>query len=246
MPSSSIAIAEFGLFAGAQPVRAIRPRTGRQTMPGWFPTDKGTLPSLRTETILELDGLGHFEVDSNIILMAAQPHELVYHEPVGRRSSIRRSYHPDVALLMRDGEVVIVDFKVAKYARRASWVAKEAVIRAAYLRDHFARFTTVTDEALGIEPRRTNVKILLMHRRMWRDDEADAAISARIATVGLPSTVGHLLAGVRLPSDQPHADRGFAALVALALAGALRFDLSVLLGPATLVLPPSAPVQFLP
>ena len=112
---------DFGLTMGAEPVRKIRPRTARLTMPGWFPTRKGTLPSLRTETLLELDGLGHFEVNPDCVLMATQPRRLEYHEPQRDGTTIRRSYTPDVALLTADGTVCVVDFKPVAYARRREW-----------------------------------------------------------------------------------------------------------------------------
>lgn len=230
---------DFGLSLGAAPVRVIKPRTGRRTMPGWFATTKGTLPSLRTETLLELDALGHFEVNHECELMAAQPHVLRYRErdPFGR-GSIDREYRPDLAIRMRDGRIAVVDFKVAKYAERREWQEKAATLERSYRVDHGVGFRTVVDEAIYVEPRHTNVGIMLMHRRAVPDHEADVAVRAALATLGLPTTVPSVRRLAGLQPRHEHEDRALGALVAMVMAGEVRFDLGVpLLDPGALVLP---------
>ena len=191
---------DFGLSPGAVPVRIIKPRTGRRTMPGWFATTKGTLPALRTETLLELDALGHYEVNFACELMAAQPHVLKYRAPTpGGRGVIDREYTPDLAIRAKDGKIAVIDFKIRKYADLPEWRAKEVILKRAYQDDHGAVFQTVTEQSIYIEPRHTNVAIMLMHRRAVPDHDADAAVRAAVATLGLPTTIPAVrrLAGLR-------------------------------------------------
>ncbi len=200
--SSTIAPRDFGLAKGATPVRKIKPRTGRKTMPGRFPSWKGTLPTLRTESRLELDGLGHFEINPRCVLLAAQPHRLEYEERTSFRGTTWRSYTPDLAIQMDDGGIVVVDFKVARYARLPKWREREALLRDCYARDHHVTFSVVTDEALSVEPRRTNVKIMLSRRPWHPDPEAEVAVRGAIAAIGLPSTVGAICAHAVLISTE--------------------------------------------
>ena len=65
-------------------------------------------------------------------------------------------------------------------------------------------FRTVTDAAVRLEPRRTNVKILLMRRPVFPDREADVAIMAALMRLGFPTTIGALADQVHLPSGQTH------------------------------------------
>lgn len=229
---------DFGLTRGAEPVRVIRPRTGRRSMPGWFPTTKGTLEALRTETTLELDGLGHFEVNFECQLMAAQPHVLRYRGPTAcGRGTVDREYTPDLAIRMLSGRVAVIDFKVARYARLPEWRAREALLRRVYEVDHGATFRTVTDEAIYVEPRHSNVAVMLMHRRAVPDPQADVAVRTAVATLGLPATIPAVRALAGLTPRHEHEDRAFGALVAMVMSGEARFDLGVpLLDPTAQVL----------
>lgn len=235
---SQITPADFGLSRDASPVRVIRPRTGRKTMPGWFPTKKGTLPSLRAESNLEMDGFAHFEVNPRCVLMAAQPHRLTFPEPLPEGGTRIATYVPDLAIRMDDGTVAVVDFKVARYARLPRWAAREAVLRRCYA-DHGATFRTVTDEAIGVEPRATNVRVMLARRPWQGDREAAAAVDAAIAALGLPTTIAAIRGAAGLREAQPDADRAFSAVVDLAIRGVVALDLGRPFGDATVVSAPA-------
>jgi hypothetical protein len=230
--SSSIHPTHFGLIVGAEPVRQIKPRSHRRTMTGWFPTRKGTLPSLRTDSLLELGGLAQFEVNPDCVLMATQPHHLVYHEPRADGGTTRRVYTPDAAIQMRDGRVIVVDFKIAEYTRLPYWQALEPILAEAYQRDHGIAFRTITDEMIGIEPRKTNVSIMLMHRCVTEDTEAMVAVQSVLARTPLPTTIGAIKSHVALPSCA-HVDRTFSVIMELAIRGEIRLDLGVPLGGST-------------
>ncbi len=175
--------------------------------------------------------------------MAAQPHVLVYHQPQADGTTIRRAYTPDLAVLMRDGEVVVIDFKIAGYAQLPKWQAKAALITEAYERDHSVTFSVVTNEAIYVQPRHQNVGILLAHRAIVRDGEALVAVRAAVALLGLPTTIDEVRRLVDLPSSSEHVDRAFTALVTMALDGEIRFDLGrPLLAPGAPLLAPGGRV----
>ena len=237
---STVEPASFGLTPGARPVRRIRPRTYRLSMPGDFPTLKGTLPALRVETLLEMDGFGHLEVNPNIVLMAAQPHHLIYFEPTGPHTSTRRIYTPDAAALTKDGMLVVVDFKLTRGANSASWIRRKALIERAYREDHGALHAVIAEPVIRLQPRFRNIGILLMHRRIVEDAAADVALAAAVLSLGLPTTIGALESAVDLPHHLPHVNRARTAILAMALRGEMVLDLGVPLGRATTVSAPAS------
>ncbi|RYB02118.1 hypothetical protein [Lichenibacterium ramalinae] len=225
---------DFGLSKGALPVRVIPRRSGRPTMPGRFPTKKGTLDSLRGETNLEMDGFGHFEVNPRCRLMAAQPHRLHFEEHVPGRGTKIRTYVPDLAIRMDDGRVAVVDFKLAKYAMLPKWKARADVLTRCYA-DRGAVFSTVTSDVLRIEPRASNVRVMLQRRPWHMDAEAEAAVDAAIAILGLPATVAAIAAKAALSQPHPHTDRAFSRIVEMAILGLVTLELDKRLGPGTVV-----------
>ena len=227
--------ADFGLTPGSKPVRRIKPRTGRKTMPGWFPTRKGVDGSIRTETTLEMRGLAHFEVNPDVVLMAGQPHHLVFWEPKGHRKPQKHVYTPDVALLMRDGRVAVIDFKATRFRQIPKWKALEDLIERAYLVHHGIVYTVRTELEIGVEPRASNVAQMLTSRPTVPDDGAAMAVRSAIAAVGLPATVGVICRLADVPSDDPKVDRAFAAIVAMALAGDVEMEMGRPFGDDTLV-----------
>jgi hypothetical protein len=235
MPVSFVEPRHFGLTAGAEPVRKIAPRTGRLSMPGTFPTLKGTLPALRVETQLELDGLQLYEIDPDVVLMATQPHHLLYFDVLPDGSSVRRTYTPDLAVQTSDGSIVVVDFKVAKYAHRPEWRRKEALFKHHYRVDHGATFMTVTDAMVRVEPRFGNAKLMLLHWSRRSDVEAQTAMAAVIETVGLPARLGDLTRRCQITNPRPDVDRAFTAMIAMAFRGEVELDLGVPIGPETIV-----------
>ncbi len=142
---------------------------------------------------------------------------------------------------MRDGRIAVVDSKVAKYAKLPAWQGKAAILERAYRVDHGVGFRTVVDESIYVEPRHTNVGIMLTHRRSVPDHEADVAVRAALATLGLPTTIPAVRRLSGLASRHEHEDRALDALVAMVMAGEARFDLGVpLLDPRAPVLPARA------
>lgn len=185
-----------------------------------------------------MDGLGHLEVNPAIVLMATQPHHLVFFEPTGPRTSVRRVYTPDVAALKADGTLVIVEFKTLKGANSAEWKRRKLLIERAYREEYGALHRVFVEPEIKLQPRFRNIGILLMHRRIVQDAEADVALETAALTLGLPTTMGALEAAVDLPHPLPHVNRARTAIINMALRGEVVLDLGVPLGEATVVSAP--------
>lgn len=224
----------LGLAPGCKPVRKIAKKSKRISRPGVFASAK-TFDgrAIRTESILEMEGLAHIEVNARYVRVAPQPHRLIFHVEDGRSTQVH-TYVPDLAILTRDGQVIVVDFKWSFLRERPDWAALEPVIREAYRLDHGVTYRVLTEEHLLVEPRRTNVAILMMHRPMVANEGAITAVRSAIASLDMPSTIGALRSASGLASDGP-ADPAFSALMELAVAGEVRIDMSRLFDDASVI-----------
>lgn len=225
----------LGLAPGCKPVRKIAKKSKRISRPGVFASAK-TFDgrAIRTESILEMEGLAHIEVNARYVRVAPQPHKLTFHVEGDRGSTRVHTYVPDVAVLTHDGEIIVVDFKWSFLRERADWAALEPVIREAYQLDHGVTYRVLTEEHLLVEPRRTNVAILMMHRPMVANEGAITAVRSAIASLDMPSTIGALRSASGLVPEGP-ADPAFSALMELAIAGEVRIDMSRLFDDASVI-----------
>ncbi|WP_238258214.1 hypothetical protein, partial [Methylorubrum podarium] len=216
----------LGLKPGLKPVRRIKAKTKRISRPGRFATCKTFLREpIRTESVLEMDGLAHIETNPRYVRVAPQPHRLTFHVDGPDGSTRVETYVPDLAVLTTDGSVVIVDFKWSWLRALPEWKAVEPIIREAYRVDHGAAFTVLTEEHILVEPRRTNIAIMLLHRPPAEDPAALAAVRGAVGRLGLPSTIGAIRDASGLVTDGER-DPAFSALVELAVSGEVGLDMS--------------------
>ena len=220
---------DFGLTKGAEPLEAIKPRKIRRGLPGDFPTRKGTLPSLRTKNLLEIDALGHFELNPDIALMAMRSHSIEWDDPQKDGSSILRRYVPSLAMRRRDGAVCVLDIRSAEDADTEAWRRTEAYLRIDYglLK---ASFATLTEESVYIQPRHRNVSQMLQMRMVERDEPAIDRVRTVVHSLLMPAAVGVIVAKAKLPNPHGCADPAFACLVEMAITGEVELDLSRPLG----------------
>ena len=217
---------DLGLGAGYEPMRRIKPKQRRVSLPGYFPTRKTfDRKSIRTETILEQAGLGHIETNARYLQIAPQPHRLTYYKPCADGSWVKATYVPDLAVLTTNLNVVVVDFKWTVLRAMPEWAAVEPIITEAYQIDHGATFTVLTEEHLLIEPRRTNVAIMCMHRPPANNPAALTAVRIAVAVLGLPTTIGAICAKANLGRTED-SDPAFSAIMELAIAGEISLDMS--------------------
>lgn len=232
---SQVNPASLGLARGCKPVREIAKKSRRISRPGIFASAKTINGrAVRTESILEMEGLAHIEVNSAYVRVAPQPHRLTFHVEAGNGSTEVHTYVPDVAVETRDGTVIVLDFKWSWLRKRPGWADVEPIIRTAYALDHGVTYRVLTEEHLLVEPRRTNVAIMLMHRPMVADAAAITAVRSAIATLGLPRSIGDLRSASGLIPEGP-TDRAFSAIMELAIAGEIRIEMSQPFGEDSLV-----------
>jgi len=121
---------------------------------------RGKFPSRKTgrmvhyEGLLELDALYHFETSPLIVSYTEQPVRI--HYPDGARL---RRYTPDFQLHLADGQDVLIEVKPAANAVRPETCHALTQISAHFNRTAQA-FELLTDEALRIEPRLSNLKVI--------------------------------------------------------------------------------------
>lgn len=223
---SMISPGNFGLARGMQPVREIKPRTGRTSMPGWFPTRKAVTGNrIRTETRLELDGLALVHANPQHVLLAGQPHRLTFFERMPDGSHIKHEYTPDLAVLMRNRAIAIVDFKHSRFRAMPEWQKLEPLIREAYRKDHGVNYVVLSEDVINVEPRNRNIRIMLRHENAEDDPGAHVAVRRAIRELGFPTTIDAVRHEADLPSPES-SDRAFSVLMQMALRGEIALDMS--------------------
>ena len=233
--SSSVSNKDLGLVLGAEPLVRIAPRKFRAGLPGDFPTRKGTKRSLRVKNLLEMDALGHFEVDPEISLVAAFAHRLTWWDPQADGGLISREYVPTLTMRRKDGTVLVVDVRSSSDAADPRWRRTSSFIKADYLDDHGIEFLGITELGIRVEPRHSNVKRMLQSRMLVRDDAALGRVRTVVHSNPLPTTVDRVAKLSGLPNPYGCADPSFACLVEMVLVGEVDFDMSEPLGPDTRV-----------
>lgn len=231
----------LGLAEGCEPVRRIAKKSSRISRPGVFASRKTYGDKeIRTESILEMEGLAHIEANHRYKRVAPQPHHLIFHHEKPDGSTRVHSYVPDFAVLTNEGRVIIVDFKWTYLRALPEWAALEPVIREAYRLDHGATYRVLTEEYVLAEPRRSNVAIMLMHRPIEGAVSEIVAVRGAIGRLGLPSTIGAIREAARLPATGA-VDPAFSALMELAMAGEIGIDLGHPFDDASAVFPGARP-----
>lgn len=225
---------DFGLAKDALPLLAIKPRKIRRGLPGNFPTRKGTRASLRTKDLLEMDALGHFEVNPDVAVMAMHAHCIEWDDPQRDGSSKWRTYVPTLTLRKRNGTICVLDIRSAEAANTEAWRRTEAFLRIDYGLVK-ASFATLTEQSIHIQPRHANVGQMLQMRMVERDEAALHRVRVVVHSMDLPTTVAAVVARAGLPNPHGCAEPGFVCLVEMAIAGEVELDLSRPLGPETRV-----------
>lgn len=217
----------LGLGPDPTPAREIPARSYRKTMPGWMPTAKSSAGILRTETILEMDGLALFEADAHFIKLATQPHQLTYLESNG--SEIKKiRYYPDLIAKRRDGKLIVVDFKIDVDANSSRWAKKSAVIETIYKAADI-KFVTLPESVVRREPRCSNVKLLLRHRPYGKEVDKEAEVAIWRAIGERPTqtaTLGDVIGANGLDLHSRADDPLLATFAQLVLKGHLAIDLN--------------------
>jgi hypothetical protein len=125
-------------------------------MRGKFPSRKNARP-VHHEGLLELDAIYHFEASPAIACYTEQPQTFAYAD--GARL---RRYTPDFLLLLANGEPAWIEVKPAQALLKEE-VAHKLTCVAAHMARRGRRFVVLTEAALKVEPRRSNL-MTIFHR----------------------------------------------------------------------------------
>lgn len=212
-------------------------------MPGWMPTTKSSAGTLRTETILEMDGLALFEADPRFIELATQPHQLTYLVTNGSETKKVR-YFPDLIAKRRDGKLIVVDFKNDADANSSRWAKRSAVIETIYKAADI-KFVTLPESVIRREPRRSNVKLLLRHRPYCKEvnKKAEATIWRVIGERPTrTATLGDIIGQDGLDLHSRAESSLLTTFAQLVLKGHLAIDLNVPISAETKIFPKIPPI----
>lgn len=101
------------------------------------------------------------------------------------------TYIPDVKVEFIDGSCAFFEVKPAVKCRTARVAARLRAIHTLF-QDTGRRFFLITDEWLSQEPRRTNVSLLMYHRRGFLLDVQERMRLSKIVAAHRPQTVAEL------------------------------------------------------
>lgn len=105
------------------------------------------------------------------------------------------SYIPDFEVLFVDNSTAYFEVKPAVKCRTARVASRLDAARQRFQQTG-RRFYIVTDEWLSQEPRRSNVALLMHHRRSFLLDTQERMRLAKLVSAGQPKTVGDLIGQV--------------------------------------------------
>ena len=209
----------LGLVRGAQPTRSWKPGRVWVARDGIFPKAPKCL-SAYAPFESSLEALAHLllSTDSRIHSYVCQPPPLQYWTPNESGGQDKREYTPDFIALTRDGNLLVLDAKAARFAKDEKWLKREPYIRAAYKRDHEAELVVWTEAELMAEPRLTNARTMYRHRFAPANRNAELAVATRLERTDQKLSIGFICDEVSLelgcePSEV------FGSLMRMALEG---------------------------
>ncbi len=212
----------LGLVRGALPTRTWKPGRVWVARDGIFPKSSKCF-SAYAPFESSLEALAHLllSTDSRIHSYVCQPPCLHYWTQNVSGGQDKREYTPDFIALTRDGRLLVLDAKAARFAEDEKWLKREPHIRAAYKRDHDAELIVWTEAELTAEPRLTNARTMYRHRFAPADRNAEFAVAARLERTGQKHSIGPICDEVSLelacePSEV------FGSVMRMALEGWIR------------------------
>lgn len=149
-------------YAASPWIRMQKPThtPARQVVASTGGISRGSFPSIkarrmvRYEELLELDSLYLFEFAQQVVDIQEQPFKFQY----AMGNKVRR-YTPDYALILRDGDILIVEVKPSRSLARPEVHEKFQYIREAMIRQGH-RFIVLSSDTIRMPSRLDNLKRL--------------------------------------------------------------------------------------
>lgn len=227
------------IFAdGHKPVRKV----GRGMYHGGqaisFPTNKVASGIIRARSNLMADGLLHLDTDPNVVQLSPYPMEVAYWSTFDGETPAKRDHIPDMAILLRGGDVVFIDYVPMLEQIDTRRFRNRVVERVRHFREEFDAAYVVHDErSVRIEPRLSNLRLMWTHRARRTEPASLAHARQAIREAGLPVTIRSISdkAGFahqaiiweddEAPTMVSETNLIFTAVMQLAMRGEVRLDL---------------------
>lgn len=203
-----------------------------------FPTNKTPSGIVRARTTLMADGLLHLDTDPSVVQLSAFPMEIAYWSTRDGKTPLKRDHVPDVAIQMRDGSIVFIDYVSLNIQRQKRFFRRRVAERVRHFQNELGCAYTVLDErSVRIQPRLSNLRLMWTHRQRPTEPMSLAHAREVIRQTVLPTTIRSISdkasfarQAVRWEGDEEpifleETNLIFSAVMQLAMRGEVRFDL---------------------
>ncbi len=201
------------------------------TLPAFHPTRKSPKRHVFARLPLMRFGLMHFDVDPEVEAVCTYPFEIMYWSADSDGVALRRPHIPDVAILMRDGRVIFIDYVPIMVQASRTWQSA----RNQQLQDHFvdvyeSAYVVHDERRVCGEPLFSNVQLL------WRylPCKADPPLLSVVREAVLQKAAGRTIRSIAqaISRDVPKLGNDlssyvFTAVMQLIAEGRLAVDLSL-------------------
>lgn len=234
MTSEQIGALDAYIF-GPDHVPAWSPKIGawNPTLPAIFPTRKNARRSVLTRLPLMRHGLMHFDIDPDVEAVTAFPFQTEYWSATSDGDAVKRIHIPDVAIRMRSGAVICVDYVPVAIQDEKPWFAAKTEQLLVHYENEFGWAYAVHDETrVYAQPMFSNAQLLWRYLPTAADHAALSMVRRAVMELAMPASVASLMAAVagnlndiaKLGSDA--AAFVFTAVMQLITEGKLTVDLS--------------------
>jgi len=198
--------------------------------PMWFPTSKSVSRLIQTREPLMYDLLIHLDVNSDVIAIAEYPEEAEYWTVATNGEPTIRSHVPNVAVLMRDGLVAVIDvMSMAKQAERPGVDQRTDDLKAHY-QGLQAHYVLLDEKTIRQQPLFDNRRHMWSLRKVAGQHPDYDRVARSILKQPLPMRIRDLMRHVRpiVLSSEWSDETGpvFTAVAQLAMAGQVQVDMN--------------------
>lgn len=207
-----------------------------RTLPVTFPTAKCAQLEVFARLPLMADGLIHLDTDPEVEAISAYPMSIEYLSPLTDFKSVKKAHVPDVAVRMRGGQIIFIDYIPCNEQEANPWIERRTFALKRHCENAMGCLYVVHDERCVLaNPLFQNLKVMWRHKQTAADVAGLSLVLQSLRYCQFPSTikelrnaclvddeVGDLIASYLNQGD----DLVFAAIMQMCISGELDIDLS--------------------
>jgi hypothetical protein len=212
------------------------------TIPTIFPTAKSSCRSIYARLPLMRQGLMQFDVDPNVVSVSAHPFQTQYWSATPEGDPYKQTHIPDVAILMRDGRVICIDYVPVRIQMETPSHAVKTAQLVAHYSEEFGWPYVVHDERRVLaQPMASNAQLLWRYMPCAADHPNLDQVRHVVMELVFPATISAIqktLVGFHHDVVELGAEAQafvFTAVMQLIIEGRLTFDFSTPLTNSTTV-----------